>query len=910
MCKVAGQLQCVGAGGDSNAAARALLQASCPMFEAFWQGRLIPGARIDSLPFVEMVRAKRTAASKDTLPDEVFMRIRGALFFGAGFKVTRNKLLFRDNLQELLAAAVPGDRLQEKKFREWLVKCHSQLDKSLRFENLADATIQEAISSKTGGTAFNTVIDGQRTLQSGDALRLTTKPVLVGRALYFVVGQVVKEGGVYANGQVVVQPLPTAMYGGDAQRTIPLRRLEAVLTEEQLELQCAKEMQKAPAEVLLEPKELSAGTTFSLSAGAAIPETSARVTNGLGQPLVKALLGGQKIPLTLVQRLWRLKDGQELGEAQPSGEASAVDHESEQRPEAKKGRKGKKKAKGAAVAAAALQQAETAGSTPSRRSVIMDPSKGDLIQEVSNRIPVKEDFQFSSIAVRQQGTYVLQYEVQPHLPGLPALTACTTVAVSAGLPISLELQGEGRAAAASKDLMLGEHLPPLTLLCKDALGNNVPMSQVPPGLTLALKPAPPRDAVAELAWEASDLDVDVSADLVVEEGTVKLKHLQVLGKPAISAGLAIFPHPATAGSLSPQNQARFLIVASPKQELPSADLIVCVYVPDMPAEQLRVRLRPGAPHRLHLHPDHPWCPQIEQGDDQGAKSSPSALTAAKLSSGEALPTFWVQTLDKWGNHTGPTPDLPFNLIMACDALQSSPMTAAFNDVGVAKVKGLTAGTASLEACPLSLSLQLLPSNPLAEAACTAAGQPDSLHLPVLVQPSTAPASIQLLVGDDTMPYSADCPSNAPVVIIENVPAGSVLSDLGFFCLDEAQQPVHGGILGKVQLSWSRGSKNVVLEEGIVCLPDMPVSESTAEVMMGWIRFVVKDSTAPAVELTIQVNIVAADPVAWGMAIVAGNSQPTPRDQGEVQCGQPFTLEVCAHDKFGHRHAAQAIVLLH
>lgn len=62
--------------------------------------------------------------------------------------------------------------------------------------------------------------------------------------------------------------------------------------------------------------------------------------------------------------------------------------------------------------------------------------------------------------------------------------------------------------------MLGEHLPPLTLLCKDALGNNVPMSQVPPGLTLALKPAPPRDAVAELAWEASDLDVDVSADLV------------------------------------------------------------------------------------------------------------------------------------------------------------------------------------------------------------------------------------------------------------------------------------------------------------------------------------------------------------------------------------------------------------
>ena len=39
-------------------------------------------------------------------------------------------------------------------------------------------------------TAFSTVVDGQHTLRSGDALRLATKPVAVGRALYFVVGQV------------------------------------------------------------------------------------------------------------------------------------------------------------------------------------------------------------------------------------------------------------------------------------------------------------------------------------------------------------------------------------------------------------------------------------------------------------------------------------------------------------------------------------------------------------------------------------------------------------------------------------------------------------------------------------------------------------------------------------------------
>lgn len=35
-----------------------------PIFEAFWQGRLIPGARIDTLPFIESVRQKRTAQAK------------------------------------------------------------------------------------------------------------------------------------------------------------------------------------------------------------------------------------------------------------------------------------------------------------------------------------------------------------------------------------------------------------------------------------------------------------------------------------------------------------------------------------------------------------------------------------------------------------------------------------------------------------------------------------------------------------------------------------------------------------------------------------------------------------------------------------------------------------------------------
>ena len=48
----------------------------------------------------------------------------------------------------------------------------------------------------------------------------------------------------------------------------------------------------------------------------------------------------------------------------------------------------------------------------------------------------------------------------------------------------------------------------------------------------------------------------------------------------------------------------------------------------------------------------------------------------------------------------------------------------------------------------SLALQCLPGNTLMQAACEAAGECEALELPLLVQPSTAPHGI-VLVLDDT-----------------------------------------------------------------------------------------------------------------------------------------------------------------
>ena len=48
---------------------------------------------------------------------------------------------------------------------------------------------------------------------------------------------------------------------------------------------------------------------LSLGAGGSIPETSVTVSNGQGQQIIRAHVAGHKTPVTVVQRLWLLKDG-------------------------------------------------------------------------------------------------------------------------------------------------------------------------------------------------------------------------------------------------------------------------------------------------------------------------------------------------------------------------------------------------------------------------------------------------------------------------------------------------------------------------------------------------------------------------------------------------------------------------
>ena len=60
------------------------------------------------------------------------------------------------------------------------------------------------------------------------------------------------------------------------------------------------------------------------------------------------------------------------------------------------------------------------------------------------------------------------------------------------------------------------------------------------------------------------------------------------------------------------------------------------------------------------------------------------------------------------------------------------------------------------------------------------------------------------------------------MVLEGVEAGSVVTGLAFACLDEAGRPAEAGTPGKVQVSWSRGTKKVRLEDQPLPLPDIQV----------------------------------------------------------------------------------------
>ncbi|PRW58303.1 Structural maintenance of chromosomes flexible hinge domain-containing 1 [Chlorella sorokiniana] len=883
---------------------------TAPIFEAFWQGRLIPGARIDTLPFVEAVRQKRTAQAKDVIPDEAFRRLRGALFFGPAFRVTRNKLLFRDNLAEVLAGAVPGERQMEAKFKQWLQRCHSTLDKSVRFEALADARTQAAVRSKHGEatTAFERITDGSRTAAVGDVVRINAKPQLVGRVLFFTIPQATKEEGAYANGRVHVELLPAEVYGAGCEKQFSLRRLEAVLSEVEQQEHLQREMLKVLSSLRIEPMRFTTGQTLEFSAGATIPETTASVLNGAGQRMVKTAFTNERLMVT--QRLWRLPPEGQGGAAAPGGEQQEGEEEAGGRA-AKRQRKGRKgRARQDENADPAAGQAAGGDGAAAAAEAGLPPGS-ELLLSVENKTPNKETFQFARISdgLHKSGRYALEFVAAPASGGQPPLRAVVQLAVAPGSPCSFAVSGEGTAVAAVKELALGEVLPPLKVMFSDKYGNPVAMnpSATPPSLTIAA--ALPGGPDGELQ-SCGELQV-VAAQAATEDGLI-VSGLQLLGSEAAATAAAQAAAEGaeptglqllSAGDGLSHPTARQAQAPLSKQGLPVAEVQLRISLassPELEPVVLPLRLRAGAPHSLRLLPGNPW---------EEAAASPSAGGVVMLQHSAALAPFQAAAFDAWGNPTAPAPDLGFAVLAECEATAPRTKELAVGPTGLASIEGLAGGTSTRATGPatLRLSLKPYPTNQHTEAAVAAADPTHAIELPLAVEPSTLPVALQLLRDGTPLPTRVvegeDGPSQ--VAVLEGLPAGSSAGGLKVALLDESGQPAACEVAGKVTLSWRSGSKKVTWGSQAstatpgIKLPPAKMPESVAEVSNHWVRFTSADPPL-VLEAAVQMQAVPADPAIWTLSLVDQLTSQHAEELGTVQCGQLFVLEVEALDAFNNR----------
>eukprot|EP00873_Tetraselmis_striata_P016358 jgi/Tetstr1/436622/TSEL_025418.t1 len=880
-------------GADEDGAARRRVG---PVLSTFWQGRLIPATRIESLPFIEATRAKRSAAARDILPDEVFSRLRGALFFGPNFLVTRNKLNFRDNLQDLLAGALPMDRNLERRFREWLTIAHQNLDKNIRFESMASSQEQAAARKAYGEnvTLFHNITDNSRIICSGNVVRLATRPIVIGRVVHFRIGQIAHGEGCYSNGLVQVAPLPEEVFGKDATFSHQLRRIEEVLTEEEAEEHCARELSKMPAKLCVDPMRLSAGkgaAAVPFAAGDTIPETSITVLSQAGARITSAYMAGQRRSLAVTQTLYFLPGGQ------LARDPVDADMDKENRPE-EAGRPLKKRQKGKGKAQNSLGAAEA------------PPAREELL-EVFNKQPNKEAFVFQRVqqALTRAGTYELEYRLTPDLPSGVALCHTVQLEVAPGPPTGVQIQGEGRAFAMQNELHMGEPLPPVTLTLTDDAGNTVPLTNE-------------HNVDLSVSWPSKGSDMKPIPDVMTEwegaerlpSGGMTIRGLRLVGPESSCFGVSIFDQDgqrSTQRSVEPSQVA----CSQAARRVRAADVVVLLRVvggtgelPDVAPALLELSVRPGLPAALAVCPGHPFEEALDEATGEAALSMALQL-------GAPIPPFQLTMTDRWNNPTGASDRLAVKVRMECTALQGSGSEFAMDARGASTVEvaGLQAAS-HMSLAGASSVLRLLTictteSESLEQCIAVHPTRMPSLSCTVEVEKKAVGAGLQLLWGGEKLPLlegDGVVGGEGQVFVIKAVEAGGLVEDLGFEILDQDGNRLATPAKGKLSTSWVQGSKKLKWQpdeaDYRLPLPALQAPECVAEPATCWVRVSLDKAGGGAVlECELQVHARPSAPASWGISVVGTGI--TTQDGADLSClvaGEPCCLEVEALDRFHNR----------
>ncbi|XP_069777834.1 structural maintenance of chromosomes flexible hinge domain-containing protein 1 isoform X2 [Narcine bancroftii] len=289
-----------------------------PIFECFWNGRLIPYTTVEDFEFCAPPKKRGVVAV------ECFNRISGVLFTNDKFQVSTNKLTFMDlelklkDKNTLFTRVVNGQEQRmkiDREFAMWLKECHEKYDKQIKFSGYKGTITRSDLPSKRMQSPWAVYT----TIEWDGKIFKTTQMVKTVKTLPIIYGSIVRfllygdhEGDVFSTGgEVQIAMEPQALY--DEVKTIPISKLDRNVATLIIKKYIEDEMARLPDKLSVtwpEGDELIANDTRP--AGMPIGALRIEILNKKGETMQKlpgTSHGGSKKLLVELKVIWHSSSG-------------------------------------------------------------------------------------------------------------------------------------------------------------------------------------------------------------------------------------------------------------------------------------------------------------------------------------------------------------------------------------------------------------------------------------------------------------------------------------------------------------------------------------------------------------------------------------------------------------------------
>ena len=222
-----------------------------PIFECFWNGRLIPYTSVEDFDWCAPPKKRGLA------PVECYNRISGTLFTNDKFQVSTNKLTFMDlelklkDKNTLFTRIFNGQEQRMKIDREfalWLKDCHEKYDKQIKFTVFKGITTRTDLPSKrmqSPWAIYSAIEWDGKTFKTGQLVKtIKTLPIFYGSIeKFFLYGD--HDGDIFATGgEVQIALEPQALYA--EMKTVPISKLDRTVSDKAVKKYIEDEMARLP----------------------------------------------------------------------------------------------------------------------------------------------------------------------------------------------------------------------------------------------------------------------------------------------------------------------------------------------------------------------------------------------------------------------------------------------------------------------------------------------------------------------------------------------------------------------------------------------------------------------------------------------------------------------------------------